>query len=268
MTHRERFAELVASPRVSLGEGCLLIAAHVGHPMPVDDGLDLLDALAATALAGPAGEPPLALDAVVDHLFGRLGFRGDRDDYGSVRNSLLPEVLRRRRGLPITLSIVLIEVAERLGAPAVGVGMPGHFLVGDGPRPTRWIDCFEGGAILDLAGARARFASLHGAAAAFDPAFLQPTPRAQILARVLNNLANAHRATGDPTALLRVLELRDDLPGVRAAPRARVELAEALVGVGRTAEAADVLDELAGRIDPRRRTALEARIHALRASLN
>ncbi|HRW38591.1 MAG: transglutaminase family protein [Acidimicrobiales bacterium] len=268
MTALERFAELVVAPRPSLGEGGLLIAAHLGHPMPVEEGLDRLDALAAGTLLASGGEAPVPLDEVVEHLFSTVGFRGDRATYGDARNSLLPEVLRRRVGIPITLSVVLLEVADRVGAPAVGVGMPGHFLVGDAVRGDRWFDCFDGGALLDLAGARARFEALHGREVRFDPALLAPTPSPQILARVLNNLANAHRATGDPRALVRVLELRDAIPGVRAAPRARVELAEALAGVGRVADAAAVLAELRERVDPRRRGALEVRLAALRAALN
>lgn len=268
MGTRERFAELVAAPVVPLGEGCLVIAAHLGHPLPVEEGLDVLGALAASTLAASSGDAPVPLDEIVHHLFGRLGFRGDRASYGDVRNSLLPEVLRRRIGIPITLSVVLLEVADRLGAPAVGVGMPGHFLVGDAAAPGRWFDCFDGGALLDADGARARFAQVHGPSATFDPAFLEPTPAPQILARVLNNLANGRRAEGDPTGLLRVLELRDEIPAVRLAPRMRVELAEALAAVGRTAEAADVLVELSERVDPRRRGALAERIAVLRASLN
>ena len=217
---RARFAELVSSPRVPLGEGCLVIAAHVGRRAAVDEGLDALDALAAAVLAGAPGDAPLTLDDVAAGLFGRLGFRGDQRDYGAIRNSLLPDVVRRRTGIPITLSVVFIEVAARLGAPAHGVGMPGHFLVGDGRRDDRWYDCFDGGVALDLEGARARFAAVHGPSATFDPAFLQPTAAPQILARVLNNLANVQRAGGDPTALVRVLELRDLIPGVAGAPRA------------------------------------------------
>lgn len=268
MATRERFAELVRAPVVPLGEGCLVIAAHLGHPMPVEDGLDLLGALAASTLAASAGDVPVPLDEIADHLFVHLGFRGDRARYGDLRNSLLPDVLRRRTGIPITLSVVLLEVAGRLGAPAVGVGMPGHFLVGDAAVPGRWLDPFDGGRVLDLDGARRRFLEVHGPSASFDPAFLQPTPPAQILARVLNNLANGHRSLGDPTGLLRVLELRDEIPAVRDAPRSRVELAEALAAVGRTAEAAAVLTALSERIDPRRRAALGERIATLRSSLN
>jgi len=266
MTGRERFISVVRSPRPSLGEASFAIASHLGHPLAIDAGLDLLDGLAAATLGSLEGPPDL--DGIARHLFHTVGFRGNHTEYGEVRNSLLPEVLRRRTGIPITLSIVVIEVAERLGVRATGVGMPGHFLVGDGVQPTRWLDSFDGGAWLDGASARNRFHAIHGLNATFDPTFLAPTPAPQIMARVLANLAGAHRVTGDPSALLRVLELRAEIPVVGASPRAQVELAEALAAVGRIDDAVELLDALGQRLDPRRRDALLGRIATLRAGLN
>ncbi|MCB1040891.1 MAG: transglutaminase-like domain-containing protein [Acidimicrobiales bacterium] len=266
MTGLEQFRELVGDGRPALGEGCLLIASHIGGADAVAEGRARLDRLAAAVVEAHGPSPDVAL--VVEHLVERVGFHGDRSDYGAVRNSLLPEVLRLRRGIPITLAVVVIEVCGRLGSRAVGVGMPGHFLVGDGPRPERWFDPFGGSAALDARGAETRFRSVHGSGATFDPAFLRPTPPAQILARVLNNLANALRSLGDPTGLVRALELRDAIPGVRESPRARVELAEALASVGRVSDAAALLDDLSDRVDPRRRSGVEARVAQLRATLN
>jgi regulator of sirC expression with transglutaminase-like and TPR domain len=270
VNHREHFGRLVRSPIVPLAESCFAIAAQLGHPGPIGDGMAMLEALtddtAAAVASGGATTPDL--DAVVHHLFATLGFAGDGDVYYDVRNSMLPDVLRRRIGIPISLGIVLIEVAERLDVSATGVGMPGHFLVGEGASPTRWVDAFDHGRWLDAQGAERRFRAVHGQDATFDPAFLAPTPRPQILARVLANLAGIYRGLGDPTRLLRSLELRCDIPGVGAAPRAQVELAEAYVAVGRVDAAISVLDALTERVDPRRREALAARIDLLRAGLN
>lgn len=272
MSHREHFGRLVRSPIVPLAEACFVIAAQLGHPDPVADGLASIEALAdetAAASARDVGpEATASLDPIVRHLFGTLGFTGDADVYYDVRNSLLPEVLRRRIGIPISLGIVLIDVAERLDVAATGVGMPGHFLVGDGAAPSRWVDAFDHGRWLDARGAEARFRAVHGADATFDPAFLAPTPRPQILARVLANLAGVYRGLGDPTRLLRTLELRCDIPGVGHAPRAQVELAEAYVTVGRVGTAIEVLEDLTERVEPRRREVLAARIDLLRAALN
>ncbi|MGN6696178.1 MAG: transglutaminase family protein [Aquihabitans sp.] len=269
MSHRETFGQLVRSPIVPLGEACFVLAAQLGHPEPVADGLTALERLTdGTAAAAATAHGVVDLEGIVEHLFVTLGFAGDGDVYYDVRNSMLPDVLRRRIGIPISLGIVLIEVAQRLDVGATGVGMPGHFLVGDGAVPTRWVDAFDRGRWLDRAGAEQRFRVVHGHDATFDPAFLMPTPRPQILARVLANLAGIYRGLGDPTRLLRSLELRCDIPGVGQAPRAQVELAEAYVAVGRIDTAIDVLESLTERVDPRRRDVLVSRIDVLRAALN
>ncbi len=272
MSHREHFARLVRSPFVPLGEACFVVAAQLGHPTPIEEGMSALEALtddtALAVLRATGSTARKDLDDIGRHLFGTLGFTGDADVYYDVRNSMLPDVLRRRIGIPISLGIVLIEVAERLDVTATGVGMPGHFLVGEGAAPTRWIDAFDHGRWLDAAGAQQRFRAIHGEGATFDPAFLAPTPRPQILARVLANLAGIYRGIGDPTRLLRSLELRCDIPGVGQAPRAQVELAEAYVTVGRVDTAISVLDALTERVDPRRRDVLVTRIEQLRAGLN
>jgi len=268
VSYREEFGQLVRSPIVPLGEACLVLAAQLGHPAPIADGLTALERLADDNAAATGRRGTVDLDGIVEHLFATLGFSGDADVYYDVRNSMLPDVLRRRIGIPISLGIVLIEVAQRLDVGATGVGMPGHFLVGDGAVPSRWVDAFDHGRWLDRRGAEQRFRVVHGPDATFDPAFLSPTPRPQILARVLANLAGVYRALGDPTRLLRSLELRGDIPGVGQAPRAQVELAEAYVAVGRIDTAIDVLEDLTERVDPRRRDVLVARIDTLRAGLN
>jgi regulator of sirC expression with transglutaminase-like and TPR domain len=239
----------------------LLIASHLGHRSSIARSLEVLDALA----AGVAGRD---LDAVAAHLFGTLGFAGNRDDYYDAANSLLPEVLRRRVGIPITLSVVVIEVARRCGVRATGVGMPGHFLVGDGDDPERWLDAFDGGTWLDVAGARDRFALVHGSADGFDRRHLDPTPDLAILARVLGNLLAIHRREGDVNKVLRTLELRDVIPGAATSPRAEAELAEALVSVGRVADAAERYDRLADRLGGDRSAPAVDRARALRARLN
>ena len=256
-----RFGAVASARPVALGEGCLLVAAHLGDHPDIGEGLARLAAIA----DGVDGND---LDAVARHLFGTLGFGGNRTAYYDPANSLLPDVLRRRTGIPITLAALVIDVARRRGIPAVGVGMPGHFLVGDGPRPTRWLDAFDGGTWLDEAGAEARFTAVHGSAARFQRQFLQPTPDALVLARVLANLAGIYRSTGEANRLVRVLELRDVIPAANRGTRAQVELAEALASVGRVGEAADHFDAVADRLDPEQAPAARERAQVLRASLN
>lgn len=266
MATPERFAQLVRRPDPPLAEGCVAIAEYLGHPEAPPGAVEVLDRLAESTAAAAGPEPDL--DAIARHLFVELGFRGDRTNYYDERNSLLAEVLERRIGIPITLAVVAIEVADRLDVAASPVGMPGHFLLGDGTEPRRWLDGFEGAVWLDEAGARSRFAAIHGPSATFDPAYLRPTPPAQVLARVVANLAGVHRARGDRRSLLRALELRSVVPASGSTPRALVELAEAQAAVGHIADAIDVIEALAERVDPRRRQVLEARVATLRATLN
>ena len=94
-------------------------------------------------------------DGLRQHLFGDLGFTGDRDTYHDPRNSLLPDVLDRRLGIPITLAVLAIEVGRRCGVALVGVGMPGHFVARSAAEPHRYLDAFDGGRELDREGCRA-----------------------------------------------------------------------------------------------------------------
>ncbi|MCU1498701.1 MAG: hypothetical protein JWM47_2654 [Acidimicrobiales bacterium] len=225
------FARLVRATPVPLGEAALVVASVLGHPAPVADGEARLAAL---AHAVPGDD----LAAVTHHLFSTLGFKGDTRSYYDPSNSLLPSVLQRRRGIPITLAVVAVEVARRLEVTATVVGMPGHVLIGDGDEPTRWVDGFNGGQWLDASGARARFAVVHGRHAPFDPGYLAPTPDIGVLARLLANLVAVFNADGDIHRLVKVRELRAAIPGV--GERERTDLAAALAAVGRYEEAADL----------------------------
>ena len=112
--------------------------------------------------------------AVRTLLFVTEGFRGNADDYGDPRNSFLDAVIERRCGIPITLSVLLIEVARRHGIEVLGIGMPGHFLVREAADADRWYDPFHGGARLELLDCARLFAALHGG----DPsARRRPTSR-------------------------------------------------------------------------------------------
>ncbi len=143
----ERFTELMArpEPEIALDEAALLVAAHAHPELDVDARLAQLDALATRVAGFSAGE-------LSTLLFVSEGFRGNDSDYGDPSNSFLDDVLDRRLGIPISLSVVMLEVGRRCGLQLHGVGMPGHFLVGGGAG--EWFDPFHDGARLDLAGAR------------------------------------------------------------------------------------------------------------------
>ncbi len=229
----ERFAAVVADrDAMDLDEACLLIAAHAAPALDLDAERARLDDLAVGVAAPDA-------DSVVRHLCGALGFTGERERYHAAASSLLPTVVERRRGIPISLAVVALEIARRVGAPLVGVGMPGHFLVRDGDDDDRFYDLFHDGALLDRDGCRAVFERLQPGGT-WDEGFLRPVGPTAIVARTLGNLANAYRREGDRADLAWVLGLRLLLPGATA--RDRRELAVLLGALGRFDQGATVLE--------------------------
>ncbi len=255
-----RFAAIMAGPEAAtpLDEAALLVAAAVRPELDVAAEQARLDELAAAVWAP-------RLDALCKCLFVELGFAGDAHDYYDPRNSCLDQVVERRLGIPITLSVLLLEVGRRVGVPLVGVSMPGHFLVRDKLDPDVFVDAFAGGAVLDAAGCEALFRDLHGPGAAFEPAFLRPVGARAIVARMLANLDAIATARSDRLLLERVVRLRTLVPGAPAPVHRR--LAEVLASSYRFGEAADVLDGLAAAdTDDAGGDALAAR--RLRARLN
>jgi regulator of sirC expression with transglutaminase-like and TPR domain len=256
------FRQLVADPTAEppLDEGALLIAA-VGSGADVDAGLARLDELAAEARLAAPGAVGLA-----QHLFVDRGFAGNTHDYGDPRNSFLPDVIDRRLGIPITLSVLLVEVGRRLGIGLHGVGMPGHFIVGIDGEPDGFLDPFHAGAAIDGDGARALFARVQGSDDGFRPAFLAPTPTRQILLRMLANLQQTYVARRQPGARW-VAHLRLAFPELPAEERGQA--AEVLASVGAFDEAAAVLESMAeGASDDPARDALGRRAVAYRSRSN
>jgi regulator of sirC expression with transglutaminase-like and TPR domain len=162
--------------------------ARLAHPeLEVESYLRTLDQLARPIPRAPA---PLAqIDRINHWLFELEGFRGNRSDYYDPRNCYLNEVIDRRLGIPITLSVIYLEVARRIGLDLVGVGMPGHFIVKlPDPSGDLLIDPFEQGRLLTLDDCQARLQQIYGKAARLESYMLQPVSKKQILARLLNNL--------------------------------------------------------------------------------
>jgi regulator of sirC expression with transglutaminase-like and TPR domain len=256
----QRFEELLldAEAAVPLDEAALRIAQHADPGLDVGAELARIDDLAAGCR-----EP--TLDGLVRHLFVDLGYRGNRHDYYDPRNSYLHEVMRRRLGIPITLSVLTISVGRRIGAPLVGVSMPGHFLLRDQVDHDVFVDPF-GGRLLDRDGCVGRFLAVHGDDAEFDDRFLEPVGTFAILARMLANLRAVALATSDRPTLLWVLRLRCSIPGVPIEERG--ELASALAAVGSYHEAATefeaLADVLGGELGAKYRSAADR----LRARLN
>lgn len=260
-TPTERFLALVAGSTgaVPLDEAALLLAAHGEQGLDVDAQMARLDELA-------AGCPDPTLDGVVELLFGRLQLRGNTDDYGDPRNSFLDQVLDRRLGIPISLSVLVMEIGRRVGLNFEGIGMPGHFLVRHVGVPAVVLDPFHGGRRVEPEEAETLFRLIHGPAVPFSAHLLAPSPPHAILARMLFNLQNSYRRRDDGTGLAWVGRLLAGLPGVGAADV--VETARLVLHTGRFREAAVIFESLAERSEPAEAERLRARAALLRARLN
>ena len=254
-----RFAELVAGPEaeIPLDEAAVLIAAHAHPGLDVAFVLRHLDEIA-------AGCPEASLDGLIRHLFSELGFRGDTDNYGDPANSYLDDVLARRLGIPITLSVLAMEVGRRLGVPLAGIGMPGHFLVRHRGKPPDFVDPFGGGQRLDEAGCEAIFRRL-GGTGPFASAYLEPVGARAILSRMLVNLQNTFLPR-DLRSATWVLQLRLAVPGL-SWPERR-SLARALGSLGQFEAAGAELERLAASLSSGEAAQLKVEARALRARAN
>lgn len=139
--------------------------------------------------------------------FGELGFRGNQDDYYDPKNSFINEVIDRRTGIPISLSVLYIELGRRLGLDLAGLSFPGHFLVryqsGD---ELIFIDPFHQGARLDVEALEGRLRRVVGPGAELAEEHLEPASRHHMLTRMLTNLAAIYRRAGDVYRGIAVLE--------------------------------------------------------------
>jgi regulator of sirC expression with transglutaminase-like and TPR domain len=125
-------------------------------------------------------------------------------------------VIATRTGIPISLSVLMIEVARRLGVELHGVGMPAHFLVRMADDADVFFDPFDGGRRLDRAGARALFERVTGAQVAWNDRYLDPTPNRDIIIRMLNNLKSVFAGRSDAVRLAIVMDLRSAVPELAA----------------------------------------------------
>lgn len=184
------FATAVSVPddQIDLARAALLFARDAYPALEPAPYLAQLDAWADSIrpeIEARRSGPPF--EVVNDLLFDRLGFHGNESEYYDPANSYLNQVIDRRSGLPITLSVVYLEIGRRVGLPVSGVGLPGHFIVRcDLPARTWYIDPFHRGDVLSEADCARLVSRTSGAP--FDPAALQPVTRRQILMRMLNNL--------------------------------------------------------------------------------
>ena len=259
----DRFVELVEGDdefALPLDEITLLVAAHAYPGLDVAAELARLDGLAATC-------PEPTVEALRQHLFVDLGFAGNHRRYGDPRNSFLNDVLTRRVGIPISLSVLTMEVGRRLGLSLDGIGMPGHFLVRyDTEDGGRFLDPFDGGRPLSVEDCARLFRAVHGAGPPFTADLLAPVGPRAIVVRMLANLRQIYLAVGDARSAGWVHRLRAAVPAASASDQA--DVARALASLGRFGEAAARLDALADAVPEPGADRARAEAVSLRARLN
>jgi regulator of sirC expression with transglutaminase-like and TPR domain len=211
---RDAFCALASTTDPPLEELALALAAEFE---PVDERavrgqLDVLADDARPAVAEAAGDPAAELEALSTVLGRRHGFLGDTEAYDDPLNSMLPAVLERRRGLPITLSVLWVAVARRAGVPLVGVGLPGHYVAGrfDDPAGPRLVDPFAGGVRIDVG--------------ELPSHLVRPWGPQETAMRMLNNLVGAYTRRGALGQAIVAAELRLVLPAVDGADPDRLAI--------------------------------------------
>lgn len=207
-----RFKRLVTVPEaeLDLAQAALQIAciAYPGlDPSPSIRKLDMLAADLQPRLA-PLHSTLEQAAEIARYLFVDCGFTGNTGNYYDVRNSFLNDVLERRLGIPISLSVVFIEVARRLGLHAEGVGMPGHFLVRHAsPDGEILLDPFHDGKIIHPEDCQRLLTQVYGSSAQMKPEYLRPVTGRQLLGRMLTNLKNIYINDENWSLTFQVIEM-------------------------------------------------------------
>lgn len=218
---RRRFAELALGPEeaIDLAEGALLIAVEEQAGLDPSVYLEHLANMGREAAARLGGDrdPYHAIAVLNRYLFEELGFHGNEEDYYDPRNSYLDQVLERRTGLPVTLSLVYMEVARHIGLPLVGIGFPAHFLVKyQGHEGDILLDPFHQGRVVTEEECEVLLRNVYGPRARFSREMLAPIGPKAILARILKNLEGIYLRARDYerayAAVERILLLQPEAP--------------------------------------------------------
>ena len=216
-----RFAQVMNATDIRLDQACLAMSSAIQRPLDEIEWLAALDLLAAEC-------PTPTADGVSQYLFGELGFRGNTGAYYDWRNSCLDRVIETRVGIPISLSVLMIEVARRVGVPLVGVGMQQHFLVRTVEGPERFFDPFAAGRELDAADAQELFRTITRGQVEWRDSFLQPTLAQPVVVRMLNNLRAIFEGRSDEMRLGIVMKMRAQIAQLAIAEQDQIDWATAV----------------------------------------
>ena len=194
-----------------------LAIARIEYPLlDVSYYLERLGALADRVRSRMRSNPTAreAIALLNSILFDEEGLRGNRDDYYDPRNSFLNDVLDRKLGIPISLSVIYMDVARRVGFPVVGTGMPGHFLLKhyDAMSGEILIDPFNRGRLVGRAECQQRLDEIYSGQVELKPEFTKAVTHRDILTRVLNNLRQIYFTHRDLSKGLAILDLLLAIP--------------------------------------------------------
>ncbi len=207
----DKFTEISKTPddQVDLAHAALLISNGMNPDLDPNAELLHLDSMAEVAKKriGSTEDPLSAINRLSEFLFDDLGFQGNQDDYYNPDNSFLDRVLTTRMGIPISLSLLYIEVGKRLGMPLVGVGMPTHFLVKHEALDDIYVDAFNRGVLLSTEECRDRLKQVSSGEVGWDSSFLQPVGRKAFITRMLRNLKQAYLHQEEHQGVLSMLDL-------------------------------------------------------------
>jgi regulator of sirC expression with transglutaminase-like and TPR domain len=211
---REKFAGLLEQGGpADLVQGALLIAAREYPDLDLDREMSRISEIgseAARRIAGMenGGNPYARLEVIRAYLFDELGFHGNAGDYEDPRNSFLNQVMDRRTGIPLTLSIIFIEIARAAGFESRGIALPGHFIARvDLDGRTILVDPFGGGRVLTQEDCRALVVRSTGRASLFRPEILDGASTTRILTRLLRNLKRIFLSREDYPRALAVVDM-------------------------------------------------------------
>lgn len=189
---RQYFYQEITQPeeQIDLAKAALYIAQEQYPDLDPGEYLNALDTMADEVQRLPAQQYPLRIiQNINQYLYDDLGFTGNTTDYYDPRNSFLNEVIDRRIGIPITLSLVYLEVARRIDFPMVGVGMPGHFIIRPAvPQMEIFVDAFNRGEVMFPEDCQERLTQVYGQPVTLNPSFLESVTPRQFLVRMLTNL--------------------------------------------------------------------------------
>ncbi len=190
---RHLFYQEIHQPeeKIDLVKAALYIAQEEYLDLEVDKYLKVFErmALEVKEKLPPERYPLRIVQTINQYLFDQLGFRGNTENYYDPRNSFLNYVIEKRTGIPITLSLVYLEVARRIDFPMVGIGMPGHFMIRpDFEDAGIFVDAFNQGEVMFLQDCQEKLSQLYGQPVQLQPEFLSPVSPRHFLARMLNNL--------------------------------------------------------------------------------